>query len=70
MKWWRDEFNKLPSPEKGLALALDIHANIHPRHWRGCVDEIDDPIARARAEEYLRGIVERMRAVKAANNKE
>lgn len=51
--------------DRGLAEALRIQKTADPREWRARVDAIPDPAERQVAEEYLRGIVARMNALRA-----
>ncbi len=55
-----------PTPrDRGLSAALRIQRQHDPRQWRAMVDAIADPDERQAAEDYLRSIIERMRALKA-----
>jgi hypothetical protein len=63
---WRE--NKALTPERrGLAHALELHRGVDPRQWRVRVDAIEDPIEKKVAEEYLHGIIARMKVARAAN---
>lgn len=51
--------------DRGLGLALEIQRRDDPKTWRSKVDAIADPEERAVADDYLRGIVARMKAQRA-----
>lgn len=56
-----------PTPhELGLFKAIEIQRLHDPKAWRARVDEIESAEERAAAEEYLRGILTRMKAQRAA----
>lgn len=54
------DLEKLPPRERGLAIALEIQWRHDPREWREQVDQIACPEARARAEDYLGTMIERL----------
>jgi hypothetical protein len=56
--------------DRGLHAALQIQRQHDPRQWRAMVDAIADPEERKVAEDYLRSIIERMRALKALRDGE
>lgn len=52
-----------PTPrQRGIWIALELHRRADPKTWRASVDKIEDPEARAAADDYLRGIIQRMKA--------
>lgn len=52
--------------DRGLSIALNLHRREDPKNWRKYVDAIENLEERAAAEEYLRIILQRMKAAKAA----
>jgi hypothetical protein len=54
---------KLRPAQQGLAIAQALHRTADPKAWRAAVDAIEHPDARRAAEDYLRGIAARMRAL-------
>ena len=62
-----DTMAKLAPRDRGIWRALNMHRREDPRRWRQLVDAIEDAEERAAADGYLRVIVARMRASKAAN---
>jgi len=57
---------KLSPEQRGVWRALILHRYTEPRRWRVAVDAIEDEAERAAADNYLRGIILRMRAAVAA----
>jgi hypothetical protein len=57
---------KLTPAQRGLQIGLQLHWRADPKTWRAAVDAIACPETRQVADDYLRGIVVRMRAAKAA----
>jgi hypothetical protein len=51
--------------DRGLGHAMRIQRQHDPREWRRQVDAIEDADERAVAEEYLRGMVDRIRVLRA-----
>ena len=68
MNIWPDDeaLAKLDPQQRGRAIALHLHAKADPKTWRASVDAIQDDVARAAAEEYLRDVVARTKNVVAA----
>lgn len=54
---------ELTARERGMARALEIQMREEPKRWRQLVDAIENLEERAAADNYLRGIVERMKVV-------
>jgi hypothetical protein len=54
----------LTAEDRGLIAALKIQRYETPRDWRACVDRILDADERQVAEQYLRGMLERMKTAK------
>lgn len=57
---------ELTTREKALAIAAELHRRVNPLDWRKRVDAIEDDEIRAIVDEYLRGILHRMKVAKAA----
>lgn len=58
---------KLPEPtarDRGVMRAVEIQRREDPKRWRAAVDAIADAEERAWAEDYLRGILERMKVIR------
>jgi hypothetical protein len=55
--------------DRGLGHAVRIQKGYPPRQWRAQVDAIEDPAERQVAEDYLRGIIERIRVLLALRKK-
>lgn len=59
----------LTPEQRGLHRALLLQRYTDPKRWRAGVDAIEDPTERAVADNYLRGMVDRIRARVAAERK-
>lgn len=57
---------KLTPEERGRHRALLLHRYTDPRKWRAEVDAIACPVERATADNYLHGVIIRMRVAVAA----
>lgn len=60
------DWERLTPAQRGLHRALLLHRYSDPRGWRQQVDAIEDTAERAVADDYLRGILVRMKAAVAA----
>lgn len=60
------DWEKLTPQQRGLHRALILHRYTDPRKWRESVDAIEDETERAAADNYLRGIIARIRVAVAA----
>lgn len=60
----------LTTRDRGLWHALRIQRMCAPAQWRAQVDAIEDPAERQVAEDYLRGIIERIRVLRALREKD
>jgi hypothetical protein len=53
------------TPEQhGLQVALKLHRSAPPKTWQAAINAIDDPQARAAAQQYLDGIAYRIRVIR------
>lgn len=52
--------------ERGLGIALELQRREDPKNWRKEVDAIEDLEVRAVADQYLRDVIARTKAAKAA----
>lgn len=60
------DWERLTPEQRGLHRALLLHRYTDPRQWRAEVDSWENPDERATANDYLRGILVRMKAAVAA----
>jgi len=64
-----EDWAKLTPEKRGLHRAMLLQRYTDPKRWRAAVDAIEDPQERAVADNYLRGMLARIRARVAAERK-